>query len=328
MPGPGGADEGECDRPRRTPEDHEEVRDGNAPHGEAWIPQPVRRCHAAGMRGVAGDVPVLRGLRRAAPRHRRAPLLVLELDALPDPDARIRRDLHRLALPGGRVLAEPGLRRAAGDGNRLPGGQRLHLHLGQPGHRSGEDRRARRLLPEARRLLLRELDRAVREVAHEDGGAHCRARRASGAGAPRVRARRGRVLRRSQHRLLRGPRGLRALLAARRPDVAAPLRVPAPRLRGVRHVRRPVQGEPARHPRPAHRPDGRRDRRPPLPARRGAAAPRSTRTRGRGRRGLRGRQDARRDRGASSRPPRRVAAGSRSSSRSRIPGSTWRPATD
>ena len=50
---------------------------------------------------------------------------------------------------------------------------------GNPVTRPGEDRRARGLLPEAGRLLLRELGRAVREVAHEDGRADRRARRAA-----------------------------------------------------------------------------------------------------------------------------------------------------
>ena len=157
------------------------------------ISQSILDRDAAGVRGLGGDVPVLRAVRRAAARDRREPLLVLELDAFPGADAGVRRDLHRLALPGGRRVAEPGVRGAAGDGDRLPRRQRLHLHLGQPGHRPGEDRRARRVLPEARRLLLRELDRAVRQVAGEDGGADRRARRAARARPARVRARRGRV---------------------------------------------------------------------------------------------------------------------------------------
>ena len=132
-----------------------------------------------------------------------------------------------------RVFAVP-----PGDGHRLPDRQRLRLHLRQPGHRPREDRRARRVLPEAGRLLLRELDRAVRQVADEDGGADRRARRAAGARAARVRARRGGVRRRAQHGVLRGPRRLRPRAAAVRPDVAAPLRVPAARLRRLRHVRR------------------------------------------------------------------------------------------
>ena len=61
-----------------------------------------------------------------------------------------------------------------------------------------------------------------------------RARRARGPRPARVRARRGRVRRGPQHRLLRGARRLRPRAAARRPDVAAPLRVPAARLRRVR----------------------------------------------------------------------------------------------
>ena len=46
--------------------------------------------------------------------------------------------------------------------------------------------------------------------------------------------------------------------ALRRPDVAAPLRVPAARLRRVPDLRRPLQAAAAGHPRPAHRADGRR----------------------------------------------------------------------
>ena len=48
--------------------------------------------------------------------------------------------------------------------------------------------------------------RAVRQVAGQDGGADPRARRARGSRPARVRARRGRVRRRPQHRLLRGAR--------------------------------------------------------------------------------------------------------------------------
>ena len=70
-------------------------------------------------------------------RDRREPLLVLELDALPGADAGVRRDLHRLAVPGARHVAEPRVRGAAGDGHRLPRRQRLRLHLRQPGHRPG-----------------------------------------------------------------------------------------------------------------------------------------------------------------------------------------------
>jgi pyruvate,water dikinase len=56
----------------------------------------------------------------------------------------------------------------------------------------------------------------------------------------------------------------------RRPDVAAPLRVPAARLRRVPDLQRVLQGQPAGHPRAAHRADGRRHRRAPLQARRRA----------------------------------------------------------
>ena len=183
-------------------------------------------------------------------------------------------------------MAEPRLRRPTGDGHRLALHQRLHLHLRQPGSRPGEDGRARRPLREARRLLLRELGRAVREVAHEDGRAHRRARRAARPAARRVRAGRGRV-RRPGDELLRRPRCLPPRAPAPRRHVAAPLRVPAPRLRRVHDLRRAVQGEPAGHPRPAHRADGRGSRRAPVQARRRVATPRTPRHRNRRRLGVR-----------------------------------------
>ncbi len=57
--------------------------------------------------------------------------------------------------------------------------------------------------------------------------------------------------------------------------MAAPLRVPAARLRRVPDVLRLLQGGAARHPRPAHRADGRGHRRDHVPPGRGAAAPRA-----------------------------------------------------
>ena len=152
------------------------------PHGSTvggWVvSEPVRDRDSARLRGLGGHVPVLRPLRRGAPRGGRAAVLVLELDALPGADAGVRRDLRRQPVPGDRQLAEPRLRGPAGDGHRLALHQRLHLHLRQPGSRPGEDRRARGVLPGARRLLLRELGRALRQVAREDGRADRGARRA------------------------------------------------------------------------------------------------------------------------------------------------------
>ena len=108
------------------------------------VPEPVRDRDPTGVRGLGGDVSVPRALRRGPARGRREPLLVLELDALPGTDARVRRPVHRRPLPGARRVAEPLLCAAGRDGDRLPDRQRLRLHLRQPGHRPGEDRRAGR----------------------------------------------------------------------------------------------------------------------------------------------------------------------------------------
>ena len=142
-----------------------------------------------------------------------------------------------------------------------------------------------------------------------------------------VRARRGRLRGRPQHRVLRGARRLRPRAAARRPDVAAPLRVPAARLRRVRDVRRLLQGQPARHPRPAHRADGRRHRRAAVQARRRAAPARAAGDRDRRRRRVRRGPHARRDRRRARAAARPAGRGSPSSRRSRTRGSTWPPAT-
>ena len=158
-----------------------------------------------------------------------------------------------------------------------------------------------------------ELGRAVREVANEDGGADRGARGARGPGAPRVRARRGR-LRRPGDELLRAcsTRYRRCLSLSE--------------LMWQHHFEFLLLGygaymtfaelckaQPARHPRPAHRADGRRARRAALQARRGAAAPRAARGRHGRRRGVRRGALAGRDRRRRSRERRRagVARGAR-----------------
>ena len=102
-------------------------------------------------------------------------------------------------------------------------------------------------------------------------GADRRDHRPPRPGAARVRAGRGRLRGRSQHVVLRGARRVRPDAPLPRPHVAAPLRVPAARLRRVHDVLGVLQEPAAGHPRPAHRADGRRDRRAPLQAERRAA---------------------------------------------------------
>ena len=112
-----------------------------------------------------------------------------------------------------------------------------------------------------------------------------------------------------------------------RDDVAAPLRVPAARVRRVPDVQRLLQAGAAGHPRPAHRADGRRDRRAAVPARRRAAPAGAAGDRHRRRAGVR-RTAAARPRSTPSWPrATRAAPGSRSSRASRTRGSTWARAT-
>ena len=180
---------------------------------------------------------------------------------------------------------------------------------GNPVTRPGEDRRARGVLPEARRLLLRELGRALREVAREDGRADRGARRAPGAASCAEYEPDAVAFEDDEHRFCAVLEAYRRALRLARPDVAAPLRVPAARLRRVHDVRRALQGEPAGHPRPAHRADGRGHRRAALQAGRGAAPARAARDRHRRRRRVR--------RGA-------LAGGDRRRARRRAtPGARW-----
>ena len=119
--------------------------------------------------------------------------------------------------------------------------------------------------------------------------------------------------RRPQTGVLRGARRLQPDAALRRPDVAAPLRVPAPRLRRLHDLQRVLQGAAARHPRAAHRADGRRHRRAPLQAGRRAPPPGEAGDRHRGRRRVRRGPHAGGDRRRARRERRRprVARGAR-----------------
>ena len=130
---------------------------------------------------------------------------------------------------------------------------------------------------------------------------------------PEYERRRGRVRGRPEHVVLRGARRVRPDAPLPRPDVAAPLRVPAARLRRVHDLLRALQEPAAGHPRPARRADDRRDRRAALQAERraaqaGEAGDRHGRRRGlrRGAHAGRDRRRARRERGGS-----RLARGAR-----------------
>ncbi len=169
-------------------------------------------------------------------------------------------------------------------------------------------------------------DELYARLAHEDGGAQPRGRGDPGARPARVRARRGR-LRRAEPEQHRPAARLLAHAALRRDDVAAPLRVPAARLRRLPHVRRVHAQRAAGHPRPAHLADGRRHRRGAVPRRRRAAPAGAARARHRRGRRLRRGPLARRDRRRAGRRATPAAPGWRSSRRSRTPGSTWAPAT-
>ena len=196
------------------------------------------------VRGLGGDVPVLRAVRRAPPRDRRGPAsgsgtrCTSRCRCRPSTSICIDRPYYAVGVWQNRVFAVPP---AMGVDYRMR--ERLHLHLGQPGHRPGEDRRARRVLPEARRLLLPNWDELYGEVAGEDGGAD---RASCGElevpDLPEYEPDEVAFGDDRNTQLYDAARRVRPHPAAGRADVAAPLRVPAARLRRVPDVLGVLQG--------------------------------------------------------------------------------------
>ena len=106
--------------------------------------------------------------------------LVLELDALPGADAGLRRRVASTRpYYAARRLAEPGLRRAARDGHRLPRRQRLHLHLGNPVTDPAKIAERAEFFQKRAGYYFQNWDELYGEVADEDGGADRRARPSS-----------------------------------------------------------------------------------------------------------------------------------------------------
>ena len=172
-------------------------------------------------------------------------------------------------------LAEPRVRRPAGDGHRLPRRQLLHLHLGQP---ASPTRRRSPSGPSTSRSARATTSRTGTTLyakwQHEDGGAPRRAQALEVPDLPEYEPEEV-VFGDEDTRFYKVLDALLARAALCGADVAAPLRVPAARLRRVPDVLRLLQGGAARHPRPAHRADGRRHRRDHVPPGRGAAAARA-----------------------------------------------------
>ena len=214
-----------------------------------------------------------------------------------------------------------------GDGRGLPRGQRLRLHLAEPGHRPGQDRRARRSTSRsAPATTSRTGTSCTRAGARRWRRSTARSRRSHVPDLPEY----------EPDEVVFGEQNLSNI------DL----------LRAYSHTLRCAEmmwqyhfeflllgygayltfaeflrARAAGHPRPAHLADGGRRRRGAVPRRHRAAAARAAGDRhGRGRRVRRGPHARTRSTRRSARATR-AAAGSRSSRRSRTPGSTWGPAT-
>ena len=215
--------------------------------------------------------------------------------------ARLRR---RRLQPG----EHPPVRRAAVARSRVPHAQRLLYVSANSVTDEATLARARGAVPQARRLLLRALGRALRALAEEGRGGDPRARAARRARAPRVRGR-GRRHRGPRRRLEPRPaRRLRPPARGTRPHLPVPLRVPEPRLRRLPRLLRALPAGVPRHHGPDDRQDGLGHRRPrPAPGRR-AEAPRPARARARSGASRRRRRQTRRALRASSRRQRAGSA--------------------
>ena len=239
------------------------------------VPRSARRQgpdHSRHRRlGADVSVPVpVRHRRPGAQRLREGDVLVLRRAALSRAAVSVRHDLGRGLVPGAVAVQQPHLHGAAGARRRPPHHQRLRLHLAGAGEGRRRDRRPGAALHGARRLLLQELGRARGQVEGEDGGHHPRAR---GAADPAPGRHGGHLGGDRRHRRIQG---LPPAEELRRPDqprhqvLAVPLRVPEPRLRGLRLLPRLRAEAVPEHPGAARDADDLGHRRDHVPARRGA----------------------------------------------------------
>ena len=241
-------------------------------HGRP-VPQPVRDADAARGGRVAGPVRVLVGVQRGPPGVRGVGVLVHGRRALPRGDPAVGR--HHRGVRADRAVAvqHQALRDPARPrrGHALP--ERLHVPLPRRRDRPEGDRGPDPRICRTGRVLLRQLGPAVRGVGAQGPRAHRRARDDQLLAAAGARGHGG------HHR---GPRHRQRarpavhLPPAGRPDpeaVAAPLRVPQPRLRRLPGLLRLLQAAVPVHPGPGDRQDGGRHPGRPVPAgRRGQEA--------------------------------------------------------
>ncbi len=121
-----------------------------------------------GAEGLGGALQLVPPARAGAPRRGRAALLVPGPPAPPGGDAPLRRDPVRVLVAGARSVQHPDLRDAAGLRHRSAGGQRVPVHLADPGA-AGGPRGPCVGVRRARRALLRALGRDLRGVEGQDG---------------------------------------------------------------------------------------------------------------------------------------------------------------
>ena len=234
-------------------------------HGRP-VPQPIRDADAARGGRVAGSVRLLVGVQRGPPRVRRVGVLVHGRRALPRGDPAVGRHhrgvrAHRAVPVQHQALRDPA---CPGGGHPLP--ERLHVPLAGRRDRPEGDRGADPRVRRACRVLLRQLGPAVRGVGAQGARPHRRARIdnllvAAGARGHGGHHRRPRYRQRARPAVHLPPAG--------RPDaqaVAAPLRVPQPRLCRLPGLLRLLQAAVPVHPGPGHRQDGGRDPGRPVPA--------------------------------------------------------------
>ncbi len=235
---------------------------------QARFPSPFEVDGAPRSRGLATPLSLLLPLQRGEEGVRGEQVLVLRRNAQSRADLSLRHDHDRELVGGSQPVHDAGLGDSSCARDRPAARERLPLSEPQHDHRREDREGARRLLHQARRLLLRQLGQAVRAVDQEGRGLHPASEGHPDQGPSRGG---GRGLRHAgawPHERLRPPDVVQPPDREHARDGLLPLRDAESRVRRVPDVPRILPESVPGNPRPDRLQDGGWDRHPLLPARR------------------------------------------------------------
>ncbi len=140
---------------------------------EAWqtVPRPIRDRDTARRRGVGGALHLLALFSEDRRDYEASMFWFQDGVHWPDRADAVGRDVLRARHRHAVAVQHPALHDPAGARDRHPDRQRLQLPHPRPGRRPGRDRAPGAVVPGARRVLLRQLGPALRQLADQDARA-------------------------------------------------------------------------------------------------------------------------------------------------------------